>query len=161
MIIEQRIESRNDVKAIYCRLTGDYSKVDYSSAWGKLVKYCAEKNILNDCEDAEYLNQYLDNPSTTPAAACRVDVCISASVVESLEPSGEVGIRTIEGGKFIVFKVKGPYEQFADVYPLIYGKLLAEARVKVLNKPTFEKYLNDPESTPPEDLLSEIWIPVE
>ena len=161
MIIEQRIESRNDVKAIYCRLTGDYSKVDYSSAWGKLVNYCAEKNVLTDCEDAEYMNQYLDNPSTTPAEACRVDVCISASVVENLEPSDEVGIRTIEGGKFIVFKVKGPYEQFADVYPLIYGKLLAEAGVKVLNKPTFEKYLNDPESTPAEELLSEIWIPIE
>jgi len=32
--------------------------------------------------------------------------------------------------------------------------------VDVLQKPMFEKYLNDPALTKPEDLLAELWIPI-
>ena len=95
MEITERIQSRKDVKAISVRLLGDYKSVNYMEAWNKLGAYCQKHHIDNDCPDAEYINIYHDNPATTPAETCRTDVCIAASIVEQLQPEGEVGKRCI------------------------------------------------------------------
>ncbi len=159
--LEQRIETRKDVKALSVRLTGDYRSANYSGAWSEIVEYCMS-NHIGDCGDAaEYITVYLDDPQTTPAEKCRLDVCIAAPVVNGLQPSGNIEIRTIEGGKFIVFLHKGPYTELGEVYEQVYGHLLKESEVEVLPKAMFEKYLNDPECTKPEDLLTELWIPIE
>lgn len=56
--------------------------VNYMEAWNKLGAYCQKHHIDYDCPDAEYINIYHDNPATTPAEACRTDVCIAAPIVE-------------------------------------------------------------------------------
>ena len=158
--LEQRIETRKDVKALSVRLTGDYKTANYIEAWNEIGKYC-KSNHIEDCGcEAEYITVYLDDPQTTPAEKCRMDVCIAAPVVNELQPSGNVEISTIEGGKFIVFLHKGPYSELGEVYGQVYGHLLRESEVKILPKAMFERYLNDPETTKPEDLLTEIWIPI-
>ena len=160
MKLEQRIETRNDVKALSVRLTGDYRTANYSEAWNEIMEYC-KNNHIEDCGGAaEYITIYLDDPQTTPAEKCRLDVGIAAPVVNELQPSGNVEIHTIEGGKFIVFLFKGPYSELGKVYEEVYGNLLRGSKVKVLQKAMFEKYLSDPETTKPEDLLTELWIPI-
>ena len=155
----QRIETREDVSALSVRLTGDYKSVDYSEAWEKIVKYCKDENRVG-CIDAEYISVYLDDPTTTPAEECRVDVCIAHPKLNGLQPEGEVRVGTLEGGKFIVFLHKGPYTELGQVYEEVYGHLLQGNGVEVLPKPMFEKYLNDMAITKPEDLLTELWIPI-
>lgn len=108
MEIKERIETRNDVKAIGVRLVGDYQKVNYMEAWDRLVGYCRTHHLDCNCPEAEYINVYHDNPATTPANACRTDVCIAAPAVERLLPEGEVNIITIYGGRFLVFATKDP-----------------------------------------------------
>ena len=157
--LEQRIETREDVSTLSVRLTGDYKNVDYSGAWEKIVKYCKDENRVG-CIDAEYISVYLDDPTTTPAEKCRVDVGIAHLKLGGLQPEGEVRVGTLEGGKFIVFLHKGPYSELGQVYEEVYGHLLQENGVKVLPKAMFEKYLNDPALTKPEDLLTELWIPI-
>lgn len=161
MELTQRIEKRNDTLAISCRLTGDYSKVNYASAWQTLEEYYSRQKIANDCAEAEYLCVYQDDPQVTPPEKCRVDACIAADRVKDLQPAGDVGVNTIAGGQYIVFQIKGSFNQFPEAYALIYGKLLSEAGVKVLHKPVFERYLRKPQTTLPQDLVSEIWIPIE
>ena len=161
MELKSRIENRSEVTAICYRLVGSYPTLDYALAWQHLMEYCREKQLPQDCSDAEYLNLYLDDCTTTPAEQCRVDVCIASQVVKGLEPSSTVGICTIEGGRYIVYLVKGDYKEvLAPAYQQIYGKLLKQTGVELLPKPMFEKYLNDPETTAPEELLTEIWIPI-
>ena len=161
MNIQQRIEARHDALAICYRMTGDYAKLDYRSAWGKIANYCEKRGLPTECADAEYINVYYDDPETTPAEQCSVDVCVAADVVKTLSPGDGIDIRTIEGGNFIVFLLKGPYEQLGEADGQIYSKLLPEAGVKPLQKPMFERYLNDPGNTNCENLLTEIWIPIE
>ena len=99
MEITERIQSRKDVKAISVRLLGDYKSVNYMEAWNKLGAYCQKHHLDYDCPDAEYINIYHDNPATTPAEACRTDVCIAASIIEQLQPEEDVNIITIYGGR--------------------------------------------------------------
>ena len=168
MEITERIQSRKDVKAISVRLLGDYKSVNYMEAWNKLGAYCQKHHLDYDCPDAEYINIYHDNPATTPAEACRTDVCIAAPIVEQLQPEGDVNVITIYGGLFLVYRYQGPYEKLAEVNAKVYGELLPASGEKVKlgggvleHCQMFERYLNDPETTAPEELLTEIWIPIE
>ena len=168
MEITERIQSRKDVKAISVRLLGDYKSVNYMEVWNKLGAYCQKHHLDYDCLDAEYINIYHDNPATTPAEACRTDVCIAAPIVEQLQPEEDVNIITIYGGRFLVYRYQGPYENLAEVNAKVYCELLPASGEKVKlgsgvleHCQMFERYLNDPETTAPEELLTEIWIPIE
>lgn len=168
MEITERIEMRKDVKAISVRLAGDYQSLNYVEAWNKLGAYCHAHHIDYDCPDAEYINVYHDNPATTPAHECRVDVCIASPVVDGKKPDGDVGIVTVFGGRFLVYRYQGPYENLGEVNAKVYGEMLPKSGEKVKlgegvleHCQMFERYLNDPEITEPKDLLTEIWIPIE
>ena len=168
MELSEGIRSRKDVKAISVRLLGDYRSVNYMEAWNKLGAYCHKHHFDYDSHDVEYINIYHDNPATTPADACRTDVCIAAPIVEQLQPEEDINIITIYGGRFLVYRYQGPYEKLAEVNAKIYGELLPESGEKgksgtgvLENCQMFERYLNDPEATAPEELLTEIWIPIE
>lgn len=168
MEITERIETRKDVKAIAVRLVGNYCQMDYKAAWDKLGEYCRKLRLDFDCPDAEYINVYHDNPVTTPTGECRADVCIATSVVDCMKPDGEVDIITIYGGRFLVYRYQGPYEKLGEVNAKVYGELFPMSGQKwkvgegVLEHcQMFERYLNDPETTEPKDLLTEIWIPIE
>ena len=168
MEITSRIETRKDVKAISVRLTGDYQKLNYMDAWNKLGEYCIANRINYNCPDAEYINIYHDNPNTTPADECRTDVCIAASIIEQMKPTADVHIITIYGGRYLVYRYQGPYDKLGEVNAIVYGELLPNSGEKVRTGDgviehcnMFERYLNDPESTAPENLLTEIWIPIE
>ena len=92
MELLERIRSRKDVKAISVRLLGDYRSVNYMEAWNKLGAYCQKHHLDYDSPDVEYINIYHDNPATTPAEACRTDVCIAAPIVEQLQPEEDINI---------------------------------------------------------------------
>lgn len=168
MEITERIEIRKDVKAISVRLVGDYQKVNYVEAWNKLGAYCKKNQIDYDCPDVEYINIYHDNPAITPSNECRTDVCIATSMVNEMQPEGDVNVITIYGGRFLVYRYQGPYEKLGEVNAKIYGEMLPKSGEKVRQGEgvmehcqMFERYLNDPEKTEPKDLLTEIWIPIE
>ena len=162
MELQERIETRKDVQAVYYRLTGnDYPMMNYGMAWEKIMEYAKNQNVLNKCgAEAEYINMYLDDP-TVDNEVLRCDVCIADPIINTLKPMDDIGIKTIKGGKFIVFLLKGAYSQLSDYYTEIY-KRLGHGDVKPkIEGPVFEKYLNDPSTTPTDELLTEIWIPIE
>lgn len=168
MEITERTETRKDVKAISVRLTGDYQKLDYMAAWNKLGEYCRANGIDYNCPDAEYINIYHDNPATTPAAECRADVCIAAPIVEKMQPTTDVNIITVYGGRYLVYHYRGPYDKLGEVNAIVYGEMLPKSGEKVRmdngvieHCQMFERYLNAPETTQPENLVTEIWIPIE
>lgn len=53
------------------------------------------------------------------------------------------------------------YDNLQAVYDTIYGKYLPEMECTLRDEASAERYLNDPCKTAPEELLTEIYIPVE
>jgi effector-binding domain-containing protein len=53
----------------------------------------------------------------------------------------------------------GPYENVAETYDLLFG-WAARNQYKIVGPPV-EVYWGDPEQTPREKLVTEIWLPVE
>ena len=63
------------------------------------------------------------------------------------------------GGKMAKTVHKGPYEDCGTTYEQLFT-WLAQNHVKVTG-PTREVYLNDPNEVSPEDILTEIYVPIE
>ncbi|NOD75674.1 MULTISPECIES: GyrI-like domain-containing protein [unclassified Ruegeria] len=67
---------------------------------------------------------------------------------------------SIPGGKTAVLTYKGPYSGIAAAYHSLFGNWLPESGEEPADQPCYEIYLNDPRDTAPEDLLTEICLPL-
>ncbi|KAA6315295.1 Right origin-binding protein [termite gut metagenome] len=144
-------------QAIYLKLTGDYQTLDFCGAWNKLWQYVKENKLYST--GIEHIAIYHDDPKVTEAEKLRADICLA--LPKKVEPKGEIGVKTIEGGKYAMFLYQGSYEHLGAVYDTIYAKWLPEGGEKLRNYHCFEKYLNNPDNTAPEKLKTEIYVPIE
>lgn len=168
-IIMRPVEVRHDLKIeievqeipvkqiAYIRLSGSYMSLDYCSAWQRLWQFVKEQNLFS--EEIEHVCVYHNDPKVTEPDKLRTDVCL---VLPKLaEAKGEVGVKPLAGGKYAVFRYQGSYEYLKSVYDTIYASLLPEKGYKLADLPGYEKYLNNPADTASEDLVTEIYIPIE
>ena len=76
----------------------------------------------------------------------------------------EAGTRIwhFEGGptNFHITDHKGPYEELGKAYQLLYGGWLPKSGYQLRDVPAFEQYLNSPQNTKPEDLVTMIHVPL-
>ena len=99
-----------------------------------------------------------DDPDITPADKLRYDACIT--VGPNFVEEGEVGVQTIPGGEHAIMTFIGPYEGLGDAYRWLYGTWLPTSGREPNAAPAYEVYLNTPMNAKPEDLLTEIYLPV-
>lgn len=155
--VTMEVREQQPKKVIYIRLTGAYMALSYCEAWKKLYAYVSEEKI--NPGSLEYICIYHDDPKVTEPKNLRTDVCFTVPV--AVQPKGEIGVKEIPGGKYLVFRYKGPYSNLGAVYDTIYGHWIPEGGYVISNARGYEVYLNSPENTPPEELLTEICVPVE
>jgi len=101
---------------------------------------------------------YYDSPGDTPPEAlrghagfeCRPDTPIDPPLVEVLLPAGRHAVLTY----------KGPYAGLSAAYEQLFGLWLPQSGEEAADSPVFEVYLNTPMDTAPEDLLTEICLPL-
>ncbi|WP_321436961.1 AraC family transcriptional regulator [uncultured Bacteroides sp.] len=144
-------------KAIYIRLTGAYSELDFCGAWGKLWAYVKENKLFS--AGIEHISIYHDDPKVTTSEKLRTDVCLV--LPNPAEPKGEIGVKEIAGGRYAVFLYQGPYTNLGIVYDTIFAKWLPDSGYELRNAPLYEKYINDPSRTEEAKLKTEIYIPLQ
>ncbi|WP_029904259.1 GyrI-like domain-containing protein [Prevotella sp. 10(H)] len=144
-------------KVVYIRIIDWYGSPDsYRAAWKKLGQF-AKKNSLVD-KTTEFIGLSFDNPTITAPENCRFYACITTS--KEVKPTGPFGILNIGGGLYAVFTLKGPYDGLLDMFYNIFFRWLPESGYKLRNGGSFEKYLNNPDHVSPDELLTEIYVPV-
>jgi len=162
-MIDARIIDFEPVEVLYVRKRGDYEvsageafEVLFGFAYAQKIKY--HKNLLG--KETRVFGIGHDDPNMTAPEDLRYDACISYDD-QSVKPEGEVGIKTIEGGRHLSFLHKGPYEELKKVYSDLMAYII-EHGITMADRPPFERYLNrDPGRTKPENLKTEIYIPIE
>ncbi len=101
---------------------------------------------------------YYDSPADVAEADLRSHAGFAlAEGVPVPEGSEEVHL---PGGRHAVMTYKGPYAGLAAAWDALYATWLPGSGEEPADAPPFEKYLNDPSSTPPQDLLTEICVPL-
>lgn len=158
IVMKNYIETKTieDMRVLYVRKTGDYGTAA-SEAWPVLMKFCYSNKIMlagTKCMGLSY-----DDPTVTPVEKLRYDACITYN--GEIEPTGEVGVQTIKGGRYAVFLHKGAYKELAKTYQAIFREWLPNSGETLADIPCFEQYMNrDPRRTKPENLRTEIYIPL-
>lgn len=143
-------------KRLACvRNVGPYQQA--AKAWDSLMAWAGPAGMLRP--ETEYLGFSHDDPNVTPADELRYDACIT--VPEGAEGEGNVQIREFAGGEYARYLHKGPYDGLMEVYVNLYTRWLPESGRESRQEPPFEKCLNDPNTTPPEELLTEVYIPLQ
>lgn len=138
------------IRAAFVRHVGSY--MDAMQAWERMLAWCTTHGVLA----VRPFGLVHDDPDVVPTERLRYDAC--HPIGDEVSADGEVGIVTLEGGRFVSLTHRGPYEDLPEVYGRI-GRAYLEGGLGELGPgPAIEWYLDDPATTPPEDCRTEIWL---
>ncbi|QZE15235.1 AraC family transcriptional regulator [Halosquirtibacter laminarini] len=157
-ILHPTIRHEKKISLVYLRIIDQYGAPEaYKQAWGRLGSYMHSNHLFNQRTEAIGLS--FDDPNITKGEQCRFYACYS--IEESVEMEGEIGTYALDEGKFAVFTLHGSYNQIAQMYHDIYYGWLPQSGVTLRDSVSYEKYLNHPDRVKKEELLTEIYIPIQ
>lgn len=67
---------------------------------------------------------------------------------------------TVTAGRYAVLRYVGPYSSMHLAYRWFFGPWLVQSAEALRDDPVYEEYLNDPSTTPPRELRTNIWMPL-
>lgn len=152
--MEAKVVELKETEVYFVRHVGPYMECE--TAWNALCGWAGPKGLFTPGMRALALCH--DDPEVTPANKIRYDACIESSV--NVEPESPVGKKTIPGGRHAMAIHKGPYIQLCETYAQLCGQWLPQQGHEIAAKASIEVYVNDPNETAPEDLITEIYIPL-
>ena len=153
--VKPRVRTLKLKNVCYVQRKGAYSE-SAKDAWQTVCDFIGRKRLWG--WRTEFIGISYDDPTVTEASELRYDACVT--VRKQTEPEEGIGFKTIPGGKYAIFRYKGPYDNLNDVYAGIYKNWLPQSGYELRDAHGFEKYMNHPEKTKPENLLTEIYVPV-
>lgn len=154
-MIAPEIRRRPDTRVAFVRQVGPYAAV--GAAWARICSFAAAHQLFGPT--TAMIGIGWDDPKLTAEDRIRYDACLTVS--DTFAPTGEVRVQTIAGGRFAVFLHAGPYSQLINTYDAIFRDWLPRSGEPLREQPAFELYLNSPDHTPPADLRTEIWVPLQ
>ncbi len=153
--MEVKFENIMPMRVAFVRHIGPYDEC--GKAWDKLTTELGRRGLL--CADTKYIGLCYDDPEVTPAEKVRYDACVT--VPEDFMPENDIGVQTIAGGEYVLVTHFGPYNRLGETYARLFGEWLPRSGRHLRSAPCLEVYLNDPEGTDPEDLVTDIYVPLE
>jgi len=155
-IIDMKIKTIGEQKVIFSRRTGSYEDAA-NQAWSSLMKYACSNHLVTN--KTIKIGIVRDVPEFTHEEKIRYCACIVIN--RSHKTTGNIGLKLIQGGRFATFIHQGPYKDLYHTYDYIYKDWYLKNTITLGNQPCFSVYLTSPKTTDPENLLTEIYVPVE
>jgi AraC family transcriptional regulator len=133
----------------YLEHVGPYDQM--GDLFARLGEYAAGKQL-----GGNVVGIYYDDPENVPAASLRSEIGIV--VPEGFEPDSGYKFKELPAQKVAYAVLKGPYAEIANEHPYIY-KWIEEKGHKPAG-PTREIYLKAGPDVPPDQLITEVQIPI-
>lgn len=133
---------------------GAYLKV--GKAFEKASALATTRNLWPHADGM--MGIYYDDPNAVPEAELRSHAGIVLSGAATL-PDEMEDIR-IAPGRVAVLTYKGSYAGLKAAYDFLFGEWLPKSGEEPRDDPAMENYLNTPMDTAPEELLTEIILPI-
>lgn len=154
-VMEVRLEKRDAIRVAFVRHVGPYN--DCGKAWETLCGFAAQQGWLSP--DSLMIGISHDDPDVTSPDKLRYDACMPVS--KRFAATGEIGVQEIPGGEYAAMTHRGPYSNLIHTYRRFFGEWLPNSGRELRSSPGFEIYRNDSCATPPEQLVTDIYIPLE
>ncbi len=156
--MKPEIKNIENINIICARELGSYAEAA-PKAWERIMKFAYSNRLMN--KNTRSIGIPHDDPNVTNPNHIRYEACIDVDA--DIDNEDNLTKQTLTGGKYAVFLHKGAYENFQQTYAYIFNEWLPDSNHKLRDeKPCFEVYLNrDPRRTKPENLRSQIYIPLD
>ncbi len=155
-IKKPKIITLENSQCIYVKMQGEYNNLDFGNAWKKLWSVVKSQKLFT--AGIEHIGIPFDDPEVTDSSKIRYDACLV--IHKEAKPDGEVGIKTLKGGKFAMFHYTGSYQYLSSVYDYIFNDWLLNNEYELRDEPVREKYRNNPEKTEEVKLKTENYLPI-
>jgi AraC family transcriptional regulator len=152
--VDVRLENCKPIRVAFVRHVGPYREC--GAAWERICKFAAEQGWFS--RDIRSIGIGHDFPDVTESDKIRYDACLT--VDDQFKPTGEIGVQEIPGGLHAVVTHRGPYEKLEETYHLLFREWVPTCGHQLRSFPCFEVYQNDPAKTRPEDLVTDIYVPL-
>jgi len=153
--MDVRVEVLPDTMAVCMRHVGPYQ--DVGPTFKRMYQWANGVGALTP--QTRIMGLSYDDARTVPPDQLRYDVCFT--VAGPIEPMPEGGrLDTIPGGRYAVHTLKGPYSGMPDAFRRIWHEWLPANGEVGGSGPCIEIYVNDAAEVPPEDLLTELCVPL-
>ncbi|HEY7575420.1 MAG TPA: AraC family transcriptional regulator [Thermoanaerobaculia bacterium] len=149
-----RFERMPEKRVAFARHLGPYENAD--EAVGRLLGWAHRRGLSE--QDAPLFGIAYDDPEVTPPDKLRYDAALE--VPDTIGPEGNIGIQILPRRTYAVTLHRGPYETMGETYARFCGEWLPMSGHDVLAAPALEFYLNSPHETRPQELRTEIYLPV-
>lgn len=149
------IKTVEPMRVAFLRHVGPYNQC--ARVWDRFLTRMGAEGFLGP--GTSIIGLCHDDPDVTPPEKTRYDACIT--VGEDFQPTGDVGVQVIPGGEYAVTTHFGPYDKLGETYAKLLGQWAPRSGRMIGSGPCLEVYLNDPEGTDPEDLLTDVYMPLE
>jgi AraC family transcriptional regulator len=135
--------------------TGSYMEI--GKAFELLFGTVFARNLFNPA--CGMIGVYYDDPDVVPVESLKSHACITVDDAFPMDAPFEKVI--LPAGPCAVLTHKGPYADMPKAYQWLFAGWLPQSGHTIRDIPMFEVYLNNPRDTPPKDLLTEIWMPLQ
>ena len=147
-----RIETLDDIHVARVRHTGPYGEV--GPCFGRLFAWAASVGA----EPGRCLTLSWDDPRATAPENLRSDACVELRT-DAAPPPG-VELARIEGGRYAVHTLRGPYDGIAQAYRRLFEDWPPESGEEPGGGPCMEIYRNALNETAPSELLTDLCAPL-
>ncbi|EAQ82319.1 AraC family transcriptional regulator [Blastopirellula marina] len=151
-----RLETQPSRRLAYIRVVGKYDFENLNPAFGRILQFAAENNLMTDCTAC--VGVYHDDPDVTAPEKQRADVGVT--VDDQFQPTGEIQVQTIPSGKCAVLRHQGHYDTLHEAYRWFFSVWLPDSGHEPGDFPAYEIYVNDASQLPPDQWLTDICVPL-
>jgi AraC family transcriptional regulator len=148
------IKTIKPMRVAFVRHVGPYDGV--GTAWEKICTQLGIEGYLGN--QSRFIGISYDDPDVTVPEKLRYDACIT--VDDNFVPTEDIDVQTVGGGEYAVMTHIGPYNKLNETYSKLYGQWLVHSGRELRSEPCMEFYLSDPDNTDPEDLITDICLPL-
>ncbi len=129
---------------------------EISRAFQKLSAVMASRDLFRNA--GRMIAVFYDDPQSTPEADLRSHA--GFEITRRSDLSAPLEDVTLPGGRQAVLTYKGPYAGLPAAYDELFGIWLPASGEEPADTPSFEVYLNSPMDVAPEDLVTELHLPL-
>ncbi len=131
--------------------------IEIGRAFETLFGVLAARNLLRP--ELRMKGVYFSDPSRVPEAELRSAAGIQIPDAD-FPVEAPLERASLRGGDYAVLHYKGPYSDMKAAYEWLYGEWLPGSGREPADAPVFEDYLNNPREVPPNELLTDICLPL-
>jgi len=159
-VLPNKVVQRHPMRLLYIRVVAPYgTSAVYDAAWQALVTFAQARGLITP--QTEYIGLSFDDPAITQPDDCRFYACINVPANADVKAADKFGVLEVPANQYAVFTLKGPYSGLNALWQHIYLVWLPNSHYTLAKGMPFEKYLNSPDQVAPNELCTELYVPVQ